>query len=969
MKFEKIYSLLFIFFLTLPVAGQKGDKTEINDNKITDLVNKFKKDIRGPYRDIRWFCNDGTINQPKEPCDNAIGGVQHARYKEEVISLGNEYNVFLGQILSNTDFNAFWDQENYHSRLKQYQLEKYLKSIDNGWIHQKAQFYRGAVQAEDEEAWGVAFFKWLLKDDAVINKHFYLLRQALKDIPHSGDDNIAQLMRSQSKIISDEFEPFMNLRIKIHGQPEKNDIQKVLQFKKNNQNKLTPGLNKKIDELTVTMERFFKPIELQSLTKYVANVTNDSLKLAAKTFIAANTSVPVEKKIEASSELMWSIRQNILNEKTSRGRLSLFDLSLKLEELILKNINQYPEDNLSSLLNKTYYLSLAAAASGYTEIWEWETLVDELSKNKKTTLTLQELNDVLTAARNQLEWGTGKTLAIYEDVVSRYESFEPLVHGFIDDKIRGSVALPLGNCIGKLGDFIANQSSIKNHVLSLTNPSHIRGLNPGYTLGELVVISGNAENLDVKANNIYVFERAPSDLKPVAGILTVSEGNLVSHVQLLARNLGIPNAAISSENLQEFKAFAGQKVFYAVSNKGNIIIKPENDMSDEEKALFSEKQRQEEMIRVPVEKIDLNTTTVLNLRDVNAASSGISCGPKAANMGELKSLFPEMVVEGLVIPFGIFLQHMKQPIPGESRSYWNYLNHIFETARNMQSSGESEEQIEQYQLTELGKLRSLIVEMPLLEDFKKDIEDSFLTILSSSLGETAVFLRSDTNMEDLKDFTGAGLNLTVFNVVDRDKIFTGIKNVWASPYTERSFKWRQKYLLNPENVYPSILVVPSVNNDKSGVLITKGVVSGNEEEVTVAFSRGVGGAVDGQAAESWVISDNGEFKLMSPAREPFYNSLPESGGLKKNIATFEEPVLSKENLWSLFEFSKKLKQKFKDNETQGPYDVELGFKDNELWLFQVRPFVENKRAKSSEYLESITPKINMNTSISVETKL
>ena len=27
-----------------------------------------------------------------------------------------------------------------------------------------------------------------------------------------------------------------------------------------------------------------------------------------------------------------------------------------------------------------------------------------------------------------------------------------------------------------------------------------------------------------------------------------------------------------------------------------------------------------------------------------------------------------------------------------------------------------------------------------------------------------------------------------------DKIIQGIKDVWASPYTERSFKWRQKYL-------------------------------------------------------------------------------------------------------------------------------------------------------------------------------
>ena len=39
-------------------------------------------------------------------------------------------------------------------------------------------------------------------------------------------------------------------------------------------------------------------------------------------------------------------------------------------------------------------------------------------------------------------------------------------------------------------------------------------------------------------------------MKPVAGIASVSEGNLVSHVQLLARNLGIPNAVLSPRALR-----------------------------------------------------------------------------------------------------------------------------------------------------------------------------------------------------------------------------------------------------------------------------------------------------------------------------------------------------------------------------------------------------------------------------------
>ena len=173
---------------------------------------------------------------------------------------------------------------------------------------------------------------------------------------------------------------------------------------------------------------------------------------------------------------------------------------------------------------------------------------------------------------------------------------------------------------------------------------------------------------------------------------------------------------------------------------------------------------------------------------------------------------------------------------------------------------------------------------------------SFTKILGKDLGSIPVFLRSDTNMEDLKDFTGAGLNLTLFNVLDKEKILNGVKEVWASPYTERSFKWRQKYLLNPENVFPSILVIPSVDVDYSGVLITKGINSGNDEDLTVAFSRGAGGAVDGQSAETYTIMNEGGYRLLAPARETYYNSLPATGGTGKQTATFEHSVLNRKNI-------------------------------------------------------------------------
>lgn len=966
----KKYSLTLICLLSiLLIFAQKVD-----NEKIKEQIAFYKKDVRGPYKDIRWFCTDGSIRQPKDPCPDNIGpGVQHARYKDEVVALSKSNHIFLGQILAYTKKEDFWDIKNNHSRLKQYQLDKYLRTIDDGWILQKGQYYRGAVQVEDEEEWGVDFYKWLLAKDEYISKNYFLIRQSLKDVPHSGDDNLSQLIRSQSKVISDLYTPFMDLRVKIHGQPEFGDIEKVKNFKKANSNKLNKDLNSKMDELVSSMTKFYKPIDINAIQQKTGLVKNTPIGKMIQEYVSKNKGeTQPSQLIPETAKLLLEIRKGLLVEKRASARLQLLDASLKLEELIFKASPNWQPSNIKELLTKIYYLGMGTAGAGYVELWEWEEIEPILASYIASELSLGELTGVLQSARSAVEWSAEMVKANYQEIVDVYTGFEPDAYGFIDDKIRGSIALYLGESVGELGDIIAAESSLTNKVLDIPNQSTFRGLNPGYAFGELVVVTGSPDEVEVSSNKIYIFQRAPADLKPVAGIATVSEGNMVSHVQLLARNLGIPNAALSGDNLQALRKYNGKKVFYAVSNKGNVIIKLADDMNQEEKNLFVTKKRSEEKIKVPIEEIRLDETNILNLRDVDASESGKLCGPKAANLGQLKKMFPDMVVEGFVIPFGIFRAHMDQNMPGQNVSYWKFLNTMFAQAETMRTKNTPEEEVEKYQLAQLKILRDAMNKMTLSPAFVAQLEKSFKTILGKGIGEIPVFLRSDTNMEDLKDFTGAGLNLTIFNAVEKEKIIQGIRDVWASAYTERSFKWRQKYLLNPENVFPSILVIPSVDVDYSGVLITKGISSGNANDLTVAFSRGAGGAVDGQAAESYLIRMDTTYDLLAPARETFYNSLPVTGGTARNIATFENRILNEQNIQDICELAELIRDtlaKETNSDYKGAYDIELGFKDNKLWLFQIRPFVENKNALSSTYLESITPVIDNKKKISLSTKI
>jgi len=142
--------LLFLVLLT----SATNVAQEFTDARVKEMIQQYRELDRGPYKSINWFCPDGTVRDSKDPCPESIGeGIQHASYKFEVKELAKQRHIFFGEILASNDVWDFWDGTNNHSRLKQYQLGKYLESVDNGWIQERSRFYRGARQIEDEEEW------------------------------------------------------------------------------------------------------------------------------------------------------------------------------------------------------------------------------------------------------------------------------------------------------------------------------------------------------------------------------------------------------------------------------------------------------------------------------------------------------------------------------------------------------------------------------------------------------------------------------------------------------------------------------------------------------------------------------------------------------------------------------------------------------------------------------------------------
>src|SRR5690606_10569659 len=139
------------------------------------------------------------------------------------------------------------------------------------------------------------------------------------------------------------------------------------------------------------------------------------------------------------------------------------------------------------------YLGMANAGAGYIELAEWQQLNLSIGGSDNSSISLEDLTLVLENARREVEWSSSMVKANYQDIVAIYTGFEPKAYGFIDDRIRGSLSLYLGKTVGELGDIIAKESALTNKVLDLGNQSGFRGLNPGYALGELVVVDGSPD--------------------------------------------------------------------------------------------------------------------------------------------------------------------------------------------------------------------------------------------------------------------------------------------------------------------------------------------------------------------------------------------------------------------------------------------------------------------------------------------
>ena len=540
----------------------------------------------------------------------------------------------------------------------------------------------------------------------------------------------------------------------------------------------------------------------------------------------------------------------------------------------------------------------------------------------------------------------------------------------------------LGTVLRGLDDYATGQARIQHQLFGSEFDTGVRALNPGLAVG-IFRVSPKAGSYH--RNNVIALQETPADLEPAAGIITQGEGNVVSHVQLLARALGIPNAVVGTTPFEALKAHNDQEVFFIVTPRGKVYLKTVEAMTDEDRAIYAEYSRNAERsddgklsdngkkLHVDPSRLDLKSQLPIDLATMKRSDSGVRSGPKAAFLGELKRLFPDHVAQGIVIPFGAFYQHNSQAkvvvpdhlktlgIATEGESLYAFEKATYQQFfGDMVKAGASEQALAKWIRPRLEVIRYSIEQQPLSAELKTAIRDGLekngLLRPDDPTRTVGCFIRSDTNVEDQDNFNGAGLNLTLFNIDSLDEIYQGLKKVWASPFTYRSFSWRQTLIDEPLWVLPSVIILESIPNDKSGVLVTADIDSGDLDKMVIATSEGVGGAVDGTPAETLLWSKDG-VALLTAFKSPWRRMLKADGGSEVVAATGNDHVLEANEIDARVAAAQtintKLKPALEPSGKARPWDIEFGFANGKLWLFQVRPFVGNESLKNIPALATL----------------
>lgn len=443
-----------------------------------------------------------------------------------------------------------------------------------------------------------------------------------------------------------------------------------------------------------------------------------------------------------------------------------------------------------------------------------------------------------------------------------------------------------------------------------------QALNLAKGLGRVHIIAKLDDHVEIGFNEILVLNEVPIQLPPVAGIITTQPSTPLSHINLLAKGWGVPNAYI--KNAQELlKPYDGYWVRLETKRDSYTVKRADLDeLRDYQKRLAERR----DLIRP---RYDLAEKRLLTLAQQRKGMI-VAYGGKSANLGEVThARLPGIIVPpGFTIPFSYYDEFLKQN---------NFDDAIFGEMLNDQKFVHDPS----YRRQRLKEMRDR------LQHGKMDgqLRTEVLTKVAQLFTGKGVFVRSSSNSEDLPNFSGAGLYSTVPNARGAEQILAAIKTVWASLWNFEAYEARERAGVDHSKIFMAVLIQEGVNSESSGVMITTDPFDKeNKGVIYISAKQGLGSkVVEGPKVAEQVIYNPvaKAMQVLTRSAEDSLLTFDERGGLKEIPITGERKVLTDEVIHRLVQAATEIKRVFGNREQ----DIEWAYMKGQLYIVQSRPFI------------------------------
>jgi hypothetical protein len=445
-------------------------------------------------------------------------------------------------------------------------------------------------------------------------------------------------------------------------------------------------------------------------------------------------------------------------------------------------------------------------------------------------------------------------------------------------------------------------------------------LNVGVAQGRLRIVDDiESETLeDLLPTDIVVLREVPLALPPVAGVITDRPSTVLSHVNLLAKGWGVPNAYLKDASTR-LRALDGHWVRLAVT--------PTGWTADARPAPASLPAR---VATARVKAPNLQVAGLLPLAQLSNARID-ACGGKAARLGQIEAqrrvgrlADTAPVPDGYCIPYASYQRFITQPAIA-ARIAAAYATPDFDRSRAVRRQA-------------LEGLRHDLVEQP--EPAGQG--DAWRAQWASQLQGVGVFVRSSSNSEDLAGFSGAGLYTTVPNVKRAEDLARAVRTVWASVFNFEAVEARRQAHIPDTAVVMAVFVQRAIDSAAAGVLITRDPFDATHRDVVyVSAKRGIGiKVVEGKrvAEQSMWEARSGAVRRLSRSAEDTELKLDRAGGVTEQALPAVRDVLSDDMVRRLGRVGLRLRTLL-----GGEQDIEWAIDpQGRIVVLQARPFVERQ---------------------------